>query len=217
MALPRLTRNQQLAALALLLGIVAIPARPYSGTTVTLDTRELAAEVAREADHVDPLDVADWIIKGRSDYRLVDIRSEAEYAAYHIPTAENIPLATLTDAPLGRHEKIVIYSEGGIHSAQAWMLLRARDFKGVYMLRGGLEAWNDEVLFPTLTEHPTAFQAERDAKLTSISAHFGGAPATGDSESGAATAAARVMPKVEAPSSTGAVAPKATKKKKEGC
>lgn len=215
-ALSRLTRNQQLAALALILGIVAIPARPYSGTTVTLDTKALATEVAREADHVDPLDLADWIIKGRSDYRLVDIRTEAEYATYHIPTAESIPLATLTDAPLGRHEKIVVYSEGGIHSAQAWMLLRARDFKGVYMLRGGLEAWNDEVLFPTLAEDPTAFQAERDARLKSISAHFGGAPVTGDSGSTAA-AAPRVMPKVEAPSSTGAVAPKATKKKKEGC
>ena len=84
-ALPRLTRNQQLAALALILGVVAIPARPYSGTTVTFDTRELATEVAREADHVNPLDVADWIIKGRSDYRLVDIRSEAEYGGLSHP------------------------------------------------------------------------------------------------------------------------------------
>ena len=72
------------------------------------------------------------------------------------------------------------------------------------------------MLFPTLAENPTAFQAERDATLKSISAHFGGAPVTGGADAPAA-ASARVMPKVEAPASSGAAAPKATKKKKEGC
>jgi rhodanese-related sulfurtransferase len=43
----------------------------------------------------------------------------------HIPTAELVELRDLHDYPLYHNEKIVLYSDGGIHSAQAWFLLRA--------------------------------------------------------------------------------------------
>ena len=88
------------------------------------------------------------LIQGKSDFRIIDIRSDKEYQEYHIPGAENIPMATLEKANLMRNQKIIIYSEGGIHSAQAWMLLRAKDYKGVYILFGGLEEWNEKILFP---------------------------------------------------------------------
>jgi rhodanese-related sulfurtransferase len=209
-----LTLNQRLALLALTLGVVAIGARPMRGSVVTIDARDLARIVATEVDHVGVEELADWIIAGRSDYRLVDLRGAAAFASYHIPTAENVPLAALPDYPFGRQEKIVLYSDGGIHSAQAWFLLRAKGHRGVYILRGGLDEWKDTVLFPRLAENPSPSDLAANEKRKYVSRHFGGKPLTDGV--GQAEAAPVEMPKVEMPAAS-PTAQLAKKKKKEGC
>jgi rhodanese-related sulfurtransferase len=219
----RLTLNQKLALGAVVLGAVALFAHPYPGSKVTLDAKELAVAVGTEADHVEAPELAAWIIEGRADYRLIDLRSEAEFAGYHIPTAVNFPMNVLTDAGLGRQEKLVLYSEGGIHSAQAWMLLKAQGYKAVYMLKGGLEEWKDQVVFPVIADNPTSEQRARDERLTSISAFFGGQPRTAAAVAGGAAATPAIaapatsnLPKVVAPPSPAGGA-KPAAKKKEGC
>jgi hypothetical protein len=117
--------NRKLAALAIALGAVAVFAQPQRGPYVRLDTQQLAMIVEQEVDHVTPAELAAWIVEGRSDYRLLDLRGAAEYAEYHIPSAENVMLPALEDYPLLPSEKIVIYSQGGIHAAQAWLLMQA--------------------------------------------------------------------------------------------
>lgn len=221
----RLTLNQKLAVAAVALGAVALFAAPYPGSKVTLDARELALVVGTEADHVEAPELAAWIIESRADYRLVDLRTEGEFARYHIPTAVNVPMSVLTDAGLGRHEKIILYSEGGIHSAQAWMLLRAQGYSSVYMLKGGLDEWKDQVVFPVLADNPTTEQRARDERLKSISAFFGGQPRSAAAMPGMPAPATPAMaaspmpaaPKVVAPASPSGVAKPAAKKKKEGC
>jgi rhodanese-related sulfurtransferase len=220
----RLNLNQKLALAAVALGAVALFAAPYPGSKVTLDAKELALIVGTEADHVEAPELAAWIIEGRADYRLVDLRSQAEFEQYHIPTALNIPMNVLTDAGLGRQEKLVLYSEGGIHSAQAWMLLTAQGYKSVYMLKGGLGEWKDLVVFPVVADNPTPGERARDERLTSISAFFGGQPRSASAAragaaavAGAAPAAAPAMPNVAAPPSPAGGAKPAAKKKKEGC
>ncbi len=94
--LKKMGRNTKAGLLVCLLGLIAAFAgNPYKGTRVTIDATDLAGIVQREVDHVAPADLADWIVKGKSDYRLIDLRSKAEYDQYHIPSAENVPLATL--------------------------------------------------------------------------------------------------------------------------
>ena len=209
-----LTLNQKLAFLALALGAFAIGARPMRGNVVTIDTGDLARIVATEVDHVGVEELAGWIIAGRSDYRLVDLRGAAAFASYHIPTAENVQLPALPDYPFGRQEKIVLYSDGGIHSAQAWFLLRAKGYRGVYILRGGLDEWKDTVLFPRLAENPSPADRAANEKRTYMSRHFGGRPLTGGASQ--AEAAPVEMPKVEMPAAPPA-AQLAKKKRKEGC
>ena len=72
--MPRIhwTLKRALAAAALLLGLFAIPGNPYRGSTVRIDTQELATIVSTEVDHVTPQELADWIIQGRTDYRLAN-------------------------------------------------------------------------------------------------------------------------------------------------
>jgi rhodanese-related sulfurtransferase len=220
----RLTLNQKLAGAAVALGVVALFATPYPGSKVTLDARELALVVGTEADHVEAPELAAWIIEGRADYRLVDLRSQAEFAQYHIPTAVSVPMSGLTEAGLGRQEKIVLYSEGGIHSAQAWMLLRAQGYQSVYTLKGGLDEWRDQVVFPVVADNPTPVERARDERLRSMSAFFGGQPRSAGAVAGGAPApgmaapATPAMPKVAAPPSpAGGATSAAPKKKKEGC
>ena len=222
--LSMLSLNQKLAVAAVVLGAVALAATPYPGGRVTLDARELALVVSREADHVEAPELAAWVVEGRGDYRLIDLRSEAEYALYHIPGAVNLPLAGLMDAGLGRQEKLVLYSDGGIHSAQAWMLLRAEGFRAVYMLKGGLEEWRDQVLWPVLADNPGPDDRARDERRRMLSAYFGGQPRLASSVAAGSAPAAGVpaglpgVPRVAVPKLPGGVVPKApVRKKKEGC
>lgn len=219
MAAPRwssLPTNQKLAVVALALGALALFARVDSGSRVSLDTKELASIIEREDDHVTVSELAAWVIEGRSDYRLVDLRSAGEYAAYHIPTAENLTPAALLEAPFEQTERIVLYSEGGIHASQAWMLMQAKGFRSVYTLKGGLDEWKDQVLFPTLEADATPQAKARFERAAAIAKFFGGAPrSAGGGE--VAAAAAPELPRMEiAAPPAGAAAP-AKKKKKEGC
>jgi rhodanese-related sulfurtransferase len=211
----RMGRNTKIGLLVCLLGLIAAFAgSPYTGTRVTLDTIELAGIVQREVDHVSPTDLSDWIIKGKSDYRLIDLRTQAEFDEYHIPSAENVPLATLPGYGLERNERVVLYSEGGIHSGQAWFLLKAMGYKSVYMLRGGLDDWKDLILFPSMPSNPSGEQLAAFAKMKEVSKFFGGSPRTESTATALDTALP--LPKLQMPgSSSGPVA--APKKKKEGC
>jgi rhodanese-related sulfurtransferase len=221
----RLTLNQKLAAAALALGAIALFAAPYPGSSVTLDARELALVVGTRADLVEPPALAAWVIEGRADYRLIDLRPEAEFAQYHIPTAVNIPMDGLIDAGLGRQEKLVLYTDGSLEAAQAWMLLKAQGYRGVYILSGGLQAWKDQVVFPVVADNPTPDERTRDERRIAMSAFFGGQPrsaaavaAGGGAQAAMAAPATPALPKVVAPPSpAGGAKPAAAKKKKEGC
>ncbi len=226
MARIRWTRNRVLAAAALLLGVVAIAGDPYRGGTVRIDTQELATIVGSQVDHVTVQELADWIIQGRTDYRLLDLRSEPEYAAYHIPTAENVPVAQLPGHGLGRNEKIVLYSEGGIHSAQAWFLLRAQKYPAAYILFGGLEAWKDEVLYPVAPAAASPQETAAFERAAQVARFFGGGPraASRSADSGAVMAMPAAPPVAGAgiepplrPAPGGPQGPAAKKKRKEGC
>lgn len=211
-----LSWNGRLAAIAFVLGFVALFAgSPYTGASATVNTKELAIAMATGSDQIGVTTLADWIIQGKADFRVVDLRPAAAYAEYHVPPAENIPVAGLAQSSLQRNEKVILYAEDAARAAQAWTLLRAKGYKGVYILRGGLEAWKDSVLFPRIPATPTPAQVVEFARAREVSKFFGGTPlvAAGDS----ATARPVAMPKVAMPAPTAAGTPGATKKKKEGC
>jgi len=136
LSIAALSTNAKLGLLLVTLGFAGLfLGDPYDRAAATIDTAELAEIVQREVDHVSPEQLADWIIRGGADYRIIDLRSPADFEQYHIPGAENVPITGLADHGLLRNEKIVLYSEGGIHSAQAWFLLRAKQYAGVPALQ----------------------------------------------------------------------------------
>jgi rhodanese-related sulfurtransferase len=216
--LSKLSLNQKLGVLALALGALAVFANVAPGHTVTVNAKELLTSVERQEDHVTPAELAAWIVEGRTDYRLVDIRDEKTFAEYHIPTAENVPLATVTDGVLGRTDKIVLYGDGGIHAAQGWLMLKGRGFTRAYTLLGGLDAWKAEVLFPVMPQSASPEQQARFERAVQVAKFFGGQPraaaAPGAEPMALPTQAA--APAV-APPTLPAGASAGPKKKREGC
>lgn len=206
--------NQKLAGGVAFLGFVAIFAgSPYTGTSATVDSKDLAVLVQKEVDHVTPAELADWIIQGKVDFRLIDLREAKDYAEYHIPMAENVKLPELSSHGLTRNEKIILYSDGGIHSAQAWFLLKAQKYRGVYILLGGLEEWKDSVLFPSIAQNAGPEEKAEFEKMKEVSKFFGGSPRTGTT---GGTDVQAALPKLEMPAPV-AVPGRTKKKRKEGC
>jgi rhodanese-related sulfurtransferase len=219
--LSRLTLNQKLAVGALILGTVALAAKPYQGATIEVDTAALSAELASGAGQTEPRELAAWLLGGRADFRVIDVRSPEAFATGQIPGAENVPVGNLLDAGLVRTEKIIICGDDGVSSAQAWLLLRAKGYRGASVLKGGMAAWRDQVVSPLLAENPTAEQKAENDKLTAVAAYFGGQPRMAAGATAVPTAAppvAAAAPRIAPPVAAGAPAKApAGKKKREGC
>ena len=65
----------------------------------------------------------------------------------------------------------MLYSEGGAHAAQAWVLLRLRGYRHVFVLREGLYEWIARVLEPRLAVDATPAERaefERAAELSRL-------------------------------------------------
>ncbi len=216
-------RNAPRVLLASLAGLALLGMAggdPYRGPRVVIDERELALLIQREADHVTVDDLATWIVEGRMEIRLIDLRDPAAHAAGTIPGAENVPLADLPAAGIEPGERVVLFSQGQTHAAQAWMLLRARGVRNAYSLLGGMDEWNDRILFPELPAEPTPDQAAEVERRRALALRFGGSPRV-ETEAGAPVAAplpAVPPPAVVTPPAAPipAAAP-AKKKKREGC
>ena len=173
--------HRALAAVAVLLALSAAfvgSSRHSSGPNI--DIASLAQQIEHEDDHVTALELAQWIKDRKPGLRVLDIRPDSEFEAYHIPSAERVPLNEIARLTPKGDETLVLYSEGGAHAAQGWVLLRSIGFTKVYFLRGGLLDWMDDVMSPTLPEQTgkASVDSARD-NHAALSRYFGGVPRVG--------------------------------------
>ena len=178
--------ERALAIAAVAFGALAVvagsPTRPTRGT---IDVTELARVVEHEEDHVTAIELAKWIRDDKRGLRVLDIRSDSEFAELHIPGARRVPLSEVARMPIDPASTYVLYSEGGTHAAQGWFLLRARGVRDVFFLRGGLYEWLDDVMSPRVSS--AVPQAQRDS-IRALTMWFGGKMQVVDSASAGATA-----------------------------
>ena len=85
----------------------------------------------------------------------LDVRSEDEYNAEHIPKAKLIPLPVLESriGELDANKKIIVYCQTGVRSRTASETLVQRGFPHIYNMLGGINAWR--LLFPGDLVRPT--------------------------------------------------------------
>jgi rhodanese-related sulfurtransferase len=187
------SRRRWLAgAAALAGGLAALAGSPYRRAVArvprvpgAIDVAELVRIVTDQEDHVSAIELAGWLRAGQPRLRVIDIRTAPEFAAYHIPGAEHITLDRLALTPFAADETVVLYSELGVHGAQAWVFLRALGLHRVFFLRDGLHEWLDDVMSPTIAaDAPAAARAEF-ARISELSRSFGGMPRVLGEQTGA--------------------------------
>jgi rhodanese-related sulfurtransferase len=136
----------------------------------------LATTIAAEQDHVTVAELADWIIKDQRDFELVDIREAADFADGHIENARHTPLAALLSdvslAALPPGRKVVVYSNGTAHAAQAALLLRLVD-RDAYALLGGFNFWQAYLKDPDAAGVAEMDPVER-ARYQAVACFFAG-------------------------------------------
>ena len=76
---------------------------------------------------------------------ILDVREIHEYAAGHIPSAENFPLSTLGSdfTKLDKDQKYYVICQAGGRSAKAYDFLDAQGFD-VINIEGGMNNWPGE-------------------------------------------------------------------------
>ncbi len=133
----------------------------------------LLQAVEEAEDHMEPEDLADRLVRGQQDLVVVDVRSPAEFAAFHVRGAVNVPLPDLPQylAPWRNRGTIVLYSNGMTHPAQARDALARMGFGNVYHLTDGLTGFVERCLRPvSLRTEPLTSSAA--AKVASWRAFF---------------------------------------------
>ncbi len=214
----KLSISKKLAIVAFVLGIVALfIGNPSNKNIIDVNAKEMALATVKDQDKVDVMTLADWLIKEKSDFTLVDLRNEKEFNEYNLPTSVNIPMENILTSDLMRNQKILLYGNNDIAAAQAWFILKSGNYKAVYILHGGMNAWKNEILFPKLAVDATPEQTTAFEKVKQVSTYFGGTPQLSVAKQTTSVLtvkpSAPALPKLSAPSAGG----KAVKKKKEGC
>jgi len=116
-----------------------------AGVSASLFVLMLSA-CATSGNYDDPGALAQLISSKSEPYALIDVRSAEEYAAGHIPSAINIPVATLEkNLPTeDRNALVIVYCQSGIRSKAGKTVLdrlgftRVVDFVSVDNWKGAL-------------------------------------------------------------------------------
>lgn len=130
---------------------------PLNRTSITDESaKRIAKQITTKEDHISAEELGQLIIDGDPDFTLIDLRNNEEYNNYHIKQAINLPLESLFESDvlhnLDKDKLLILYSNGGTHAAQAWVLLQQEGFTNSVVLLGGINYWVDVYTNPTPPE-----------------------------------------------------------------
>lgn len=101
----------------------------------------LAALIDQEHDHL-TLDEVDSLLAADSPLTIYDLRDSIAYESGHLPSAVRTTVADLLLLTPDSASHILLYSEGGVHAGQAWVLMKAAGHPHVHTLLGSWSAWS---------------------------------------------------------------------------
>jgi rhodanese-related sulfurtransferase len=198
-------------ALLILLGVLLALSPAGTRKAATFSPQALAEAITNESDHLVAEELAKWLIDKKPDLLIVDMRSAEEFAQYHLPGAVNIPFNKLFEPEaqetLSNDITIVLYSNGGTHAAQAWVLLKQMGIDS-FVLLGGLNYWTEAILNP---QAPNDLVADAEILKYQFQKSAAGYFAPGGAVAAPADSAATpAKPKIS-------IDPKQKKKARAGC
>lgn len=80
---------------------------------------------------------------GDKGKQFVDVRTAAEYKAFHIRGFKNIPLHQLEQkaSTLAKDKEVVLICQSGVRSMRAAKILKKAGFAKITNVKGGVNAW----------------------------------------------------------------------------
>ncbi len=138
---------------------------------------QVARIVAVQDDRVMVADLANWLIEGRQDFVLIDLRPSADYEKGHISGARNLAVTKLVQPAeleaLPTDRKVILYSQGSELAAQAVVLLRLAG-RDANLLLGGFNYWSQHVLNPDLAPILADGEYPRVSEEQAVACYFVG-------------------------------------------
>ncbi len=168
--------KKSLKATLLSLSVASVAACAPSGDTAP-SMVAIAQSAARQDDRASVEELATWLIEGRSDFKLIDVRAPEDYERARIGEAENIPIAQIVSADtlarLPTDRMLLVYSNGSENAAKAAVLLRLAGFDA-HLLVGGYTAWHERILNPDISAEALDGESLRVAEQRAYSCYFVG-------------------------------------------
>jgi len=139
--------------LLLVLGTFIAFTSVKQSSSVEISPDELYQQIIQKTRYFTPEEVAHKIISQDPSIQLIDVRSEKFYSKFTLKGAINIPLKDiLNEDNLDYLDqdvyKTILFSNGSADADVAWMMVTRLGYKNVYVMKGGLNAWVEQILEP---------------------------------------------------------------------
>jgi len=156
---------------------VATVAACGSSNESQVSLTDVAQAAARHDDRESVEDLANWLIEGRGDFKLIDVRMPEDFENGSIGDAENIPIAQIvTQDVLSRlptDRMVIVYSNGSENAAKATVLLRLSGIDA-HLLAGGYNAWHERILNPDISAEELDGETLKVSAQRALSCYFVG-------------------------------------------
>jgi rhodanese-related sulfurtransferase len=138
---------------------------------------DIAQAAARQDDRTSAEDLAGWLVEGRADFKLIDVRMPEDFESGSIGNAENIPIAQLVTpdvlSRLPTDRMVIVYSNGSENAAKATVMLRLSGIDA-HLLTGGYNAWHERILNPDISAEELAGESLQVSTQRAYSCYFVG-------------------------------------------
>ena len=138
---------------------------------------DVAQAAARQDDRESVEDLAAWLVEGRADFKLIDVRTPDDFAKGRIGDAENIPIAQIVTedvlSQLPTDRMVIVYSNGSENAAKATVMLRLAGIDA-HLLTGGYNAWHERILNPDISAEELDGESLQVSEQRAYSCYFVG-------------------------------------------
>jgi rhodanese-related sulfurtransferase len=205
--------NYRILVIVALLAASFLAFLPQPGKAITrqTDPTALSELIVNKDNMLHPDVLAKWLIDEKPDLAVIDLRSGDDFAKYHIPGAEHIPVKALLEertTDINGDMVTILASNGDNQASQVWLLLQMMGYENVFVLQGGVNFWVENYVNPRAPgEASPDSEVFKFAFRKAAASHFGGGMVV-DSDN-----------TTDAPAKPAFKMPKAKKKKKarSGC
>jgi len=139
-----------LAGIIIALG-VGILFMPEKDTAKQTQPELLLAAIDDPSRFLTTDDITDRLVKKDPALMLIDVRPAAQFNAFSIPGAINIPVDSLLSASAQEmlNQKAmdkVLYSNSDVTSDQAWIVCKRTGLQRIYIMQGGVNKWFNTIV-----------------------------------------------------------------------